>query len=462
MAVAKPGSQIVPRTSVVDSMTKSKTDPLKAELARLQGLQGDDLLGLASATGTRDSITGYTEKYDDGTGDGSNLNSRNISVDQFKKLQGTAGFDSGKFSSIGGTETYNLSPEERLTQANAARQQSVEGINSQLSDPSSLFKGVEGDMIRGAGIGEAALGPDGLGRLGEDAEVQDSLQRFKNIADQGLSRQEVEAERTQAFGGIDRNTQTSARALQGSLARSGVKGALAGQQQMQLQASGLKEKAGVERDLFLKSEGQKREGLKDYSSRLGDVKTFDIGQAAKEKDIALQTGLAFAQMGSAKDIAKIQAKAAESAAAARQAAAPSCFMDGTMVRMADNSVKAIESIQLGDELTTGLVLSVSQHLADGQDLYTLGKSRMTGNHIVLVNDIYIPVMYVGDYTPEVGIVIVYDLIVEGTHRIELEDGLFTMDQDGFNYDAQAMADTLNEIEGRNTHELTEVVSAGEV
>ena len=68
----------------------------------------------------------------------------------------------------------------------------------------------------------------------------------------------------------------------------------------------------------MKSESIKREGLKDFSQRLGETKTSDLGQAAKEKDIIMQAGLGFAQMGSAERTSEMQTKhsAAASVAAA--------------------------------------------------------------------------------------------------------------------------------------------------
>lgn len=455
----KPGSQVVPRTSVVDSLTKSKTDPLKAELERYQNLAGDDLLGLAGRTGTREKVTGYTYKRNEGSG-----RQRDemlyMTPEEYSKRKALGNLPSDVTASKE-METYDLTPEERLAQANMARQEKIAGFQSQLADPSQLFTGVEGDLIKGATLGEAALGPEGLGRLGTDAETQDVLARYKGIADQGLSRQEMEAQRADAFAGIDRNTQTSQRSLQAALARSGVKGAVAGQQMLQGQAQGLTAKAGVERDLFLKSEELKRSGLQDYSSRLGEVKTFDIGQAAKEKDIALQTGLAFAQMGSAKDIAKLQSDAAESAAKARAQASSSCFLGSVKVIMENGDLKPIGQIALNDYTSTGKVISVSKHLAQGSNLYDVYGNIMTGNHIIFHEGKYVMAMDVGYCLNWEGEYLVYDLIIDEIHRIELEGGLMAIDQDGFDMDAQAMADFLNEtMEAYN--EFTKKVSGGKI
>ena len=175
-------------------------------------------------------------------------------------------------------------------------------------------KAFDQSLLKGAQFGANILGDEGLGRMGSDADVQESLSRFKGIADQGLSRGEVAAERAQAFRDIDSQTQTGMRGLQAQLARSGVKGAVAGQQLIQRQMAGAQLKADKSQELFLTSEGMKRQGLKDYSSRLGEVKSFDLGQAAKEKNLIMQSGLTFAQMGSSERAAKTSAAASVRAA----------------------------------------------------------------------------------------------------------------------------------------------------
>jgi hypothetical protein len=184
-------------------------------------------------------------------------------------------------------------------------------INSAQKSKAALSKKLGGEtakdkaMLRGAQFGADILGEEGLGRRGSDAEVADVLARKKAIADQGLSRGEVAAERAQAFRDIDSQTQTGMRSLQAQLARMGVKGATAGQQLIQRQVAGAQQKGDVSQNLFLKSEQLKRSGLKEYGESLGNVKSFDLGQAAKEKNIVLQSGLSFAQMGSSERAARI-------------------------------------------------------------------------------------------------------------------------------------------------------------
>lgn len=242
------------------------------------------------------------------------------------------------------------------------------------------------DIKAGREFGKEVLGPEGLGRLGSDAEVSDALSRKKAIADQGLSRQEVAAERAQATRSIDSSTQTSQRQLQAQLARSGVKGAVAGNKLLGAQAAGMQQKADLSQNLFLKSEQIKREGLKDYSSALGETKTFDLGQAAKEKDIELQAGLGMAQIGSSERTAQFAAeKSKESSVASARASRPSCFTGNTVLELEENECIEFKDLQPGMMLKdNNLVLGVSKHLAI-DDLYYYKGTKVTGSHFVLEN-----------------------------------------------------------------------------
>lgn len=196
------------------------------------------------------------------------------------------------------------------------------------------------DLRQGKEFVQSTLGKDGLGRLqegqlgrlGDDKDISEALGRFKDIADQGLSRQEVSQQRAEAMGAIQGQTQTDLRGLQSRLAQSGVRGETAGNLLLRRQLQGADQAAGVERDLFLRSEQLKRQGLQDYSSRLGELKSFDLSQAnreqefnlanaAREKSLAVQGGLTFAQMGASERSAELAAeKAKEAEIAAAQAA----------------------------------------------------------------------------------------------------------------------------------------------
>jgi hypothetical protein len=195
-----------------------------------------------------------------------------------------------------------------------------------IKDEMSAQKRLEGssklanDAQMGIEIAGGILGDEGLGRLGDDEEVQAALQRYKDISDKGLSSAEFLAERERMQQGIDRSTQSGLRGIQARLARMGVKGAVAGQQLMQREFMGAAEKAQGERELFLKSAQLKREGLEKYSDRLGQVKTFDLAQEAKEIDILSQSAFGFMSLGSsertAREVAQIQKDAQVQSAAA--------------------------------------------------------------------------------------------------------------------------------------------------
>jgi len=417
----KPGAQVVPRTSkVTENLAKSygfaeATAADKARLAAIQAERG-----------------GYDQQISD-------------FQKQLSSMRGTVKNKFGYgFSEEQQAQRSELEAQIKRLDTDRQRLLKEQGsLQSRIDDPMKRLSGTEQQMYKGAKFAEGLLGEEGLGRLGTDVEVQDTLQRFKDISEQGLSRQEVEAERAAAFQGIDRSTQTSQRALQAALARAGVKGATAGQQLLQGELGGLQAKAGVERDLFLKSEQLKREGLADYSQRLGDVKTFDIAQAASEKDIALQTGLAFAQMKSAKDIAAVQAQAQEAAARARSAAA--CFHEDVEVKMVTGKYKKISQIKLGEETSMGEVMGVSKYLVEGSELVEVNGNIMTNQHIIFHKGKYILAEEIGKKLNWSGSHVVYDVLIDGHHLLELGNDVLATDQEAMDYDAEAIKDFLNEF-----------------
>lgn len=408
----KPGAQVVPRTSkVTENLAKSYG--FEEASNQYRGKIGDLQSQMEALKSQELDMSGFTynknDFIDESTARG--LYRGNLETARKKKLEGM--------------------------------QKEINRYQGLIDDPAKMLTGTEKQMYKGAKFAEGLLGEEGLGRLGTDVEVQDTLQRFKDISEQGLSRQEVEAERAAAFQGIDRSTQTSQRALQAALARAGVKGATAGQQLLQGELGGLTAKAGVERDLFLKSEQLKREGLADYSQRLGDVKTFDIAQAASEKDIALQTGLAFAQMKSAKDIAAVQAQAQEAAARARSAAA--CFHEDVEVKMVTGKYKKISQIKLGEETSMGEVMGVSKYLVDGSELVDVNGNIMTNQHIIFHKGKYILAEEIGKKLNWSGSHVVYDVLIDGHHLLELGNDVLATDQEAMDYDAEAIKDFLNEF-----------------
>jgi len=246
-------------------------------------------------------------------------------------------------------------------------QSQIGASQSNIDDPTRMVSAREKDIVKGAQFGESVLGEDGLGRLSEDVDIQETLGRFKDISEQGLSREEVAAERERMSEGVNRSTQTASRRMQALLAKSGVRGASAGRQLMDIEVAGAAERASGERDLFLRSEQLKREGLKDFSSRLGEMKTFDLGQSAAEKNIILSSGMGFAQMGVSERTAKVQAKAQEAAARARASAnRGGCFREDVKVIMENGETKEIYKLTIGDKLSAGKVIGLSVHDHDGR------------------------------------------------------------------------------------------------
>lgn len=148
---------------------------------------------------------------------------------------------------------------------------------------------------------------EGLGRMGTDPEVQEALSMKKKIATEGISAQEQEAFRSKMAQQMSKAEQLAG--LRMGSALGGAQGASVAAQQRSLMEMGLRGRADIERDIFLKAEEAKRGGIESFSEALGEVKSFDIGQTAAEKQIRLQAGLGMEQMKSAERAAEASAKA---------------------------------------------------------------------------------------------------------------------------------------------------------
>lgn len=298
-------------------------------------------------------------------------------------IKGTTSKHSKRFRK----EQTNL--KESLEKQIEAQQAEVNTLRSQTE--SSEMKRNK-DLVQGAEFGASVLGDEGLGRLSDDAEVTGTLDKFKAISEQGLSRGELAAERAQATRSIDSATQTGMRGLQARLAKMGVKGSVAGQQILQREMGGAQQKADLAQNLFLKSEQVKREGLKDYSQRLGEVKTFDLGQAAKEKDIITQAGLGFAKMGSSERTAAFAAEQSKEASiASARASKPSCFLGDNKLVLNNGIPVNFKDLEPGMVLEDdNLIMAISKHLAVDA-LFDYKGVKVTGDHFVWENDFFIPV-----------------------------------------------------------------------
>ena len=174
------------------------------------------------------------------------------------------------------------------------------------------------DVYGGVEVGEAILGPEGLGRAGADPEIQQILERAKEQSVMGLGSREFLKSREKAMQGISQGTATAARELQARMARMGVRGGMAGKKAFDIQAQGLQQRANVERDLFLQSTNIQRDAFKDFAKAQAGVTNFDLQQAAKEKAAILGAGTSFAQLGQAERAGQAAAQAQIQAAQAQK------------------------------------------------------------------------------------------------------------------------------------------------
>ena len=182
--------------------------------------------------------------------------------------------------------------------------QQLKSLQDQLNAPTQLSAEDKGRQ-RAAEI----IGPEGLERLSADKDVQETLDRYKKISEEGISPAEIAARRARATAGMKEQEQAMSLRLGASLG--GSKGAGVAAQQRALAMQGMMGRAGIERDIFLAQEEVKRAGLDKYSERMGQVKQFDISQGMKERDI-LQTSISgFEQIESAEKQAQIEADAAK-------------------------------------------------------------------------------------------------------------------------------------------------------
>jgi len=202
---------------------------------------------------------------------------------------------------------------------------------------------------KGVKAANKVLGPEGLGKLGTDKEVQEALQmkksgigkqeamteklagvtsRYEKMADEGMSSAAREAQRTKMAQQMSQASQMAGLRMGGAMG--GAQGASAAAQQRSLMAQGMMGRANIERDIFLANEQAKLSGLQGmgqaigaesqslaqeraatdaYTSSLGDVKTFDIGQVTAEKQLRGSMGMQYEQMASAERAAKMAADA---------------------------------------------------------------------------------------------------------------------------------------------------------
>lgn len=252
------------------------------------------------------------------------------------------------------------------------------------------------ELIQGAQFGEAILGDEGLGRVGTDPTMAGIREKLAKRAE-GFTGAEETARREKAIGGLAAQGEAQRRALQASLARSGVKGGAAGQQ-LTAQALGTaQQRAGFERDFLIQQRQAEGQGLQEQLAAESGIQQFDLGQAAKEKNIALQTGLGFAQLGAGERGAKLASDAAVRAAQAQQPGSSGgliggvgravgsvfCHREDTEVLMDNGSYKKIGDIKLGDIVRGGGKVILKADMENPHDMYEYMGEYVTGSHYVL-------------------------------------------------------------------------------
>jgi len=323
-------------------------------------------------------------------------------------------------------------------QVDSADSKTVSGRITKSMGVDGMGKAMNQDLVAGAQFGEAVIG-DGLGRIGEDKTMQGMESQAAELA-KGFSSAEQLARKEKGLEAITGGTQAQSRAAQAAMARSGVKGQAAGAQLGNIAASGVQARGNMERDLMIANREAQMQGLQLQQGIHGDALTsqkFDIGQAAKEKDIALQAGLGFAQIGSQERGAT--AAAAASVKAARAGRQRSCFGEGTLIKLADGEFKKIEDIEITDRLEKGgIVYSLNKGITD--EIYQYKGSVITGNHAVLEDGKWIRVKDSVKAFLFTGIFTVYNLSNEN-HRIITENGTEYAD-----YDETDLCSSINDNE----------------
>jgi hypothetical protein len=289
------------------------------------------------------------------------------------------------------------------------------------------------DVVKGAQFGEAVIG-EGLGRMGDDDTIKALEAQAAELA-KGFSSEEMQARKEKGLEAITSGTQAQSRAAQAALARSGVKGQAAGSQLGQIALGGVQARGNLERDLIIANREAQMQGFQTQAELTTGIRQFDISQAAKEKDIALQAGLGFAGLGATERGAKA---ATEAQVKAAKASKSSCFIEGTEILMEDGSLKKIEDIMLADKLAGGgIVYSLFKSLVT--EIYEYKNNLVTGGHAVLEEGKWIRVEDSVKAFKQEGIFAVYNLSNEN-HRIIVNGTEFA------DYDETDLGSKLNDKE----------------
>ncbi len=170
------------------------------------------------------------------------------------------------------------------------------------------------DLKAGRDRGQEIFGNQALGRLdtSRSSDVADILARRKEQLG-GYTPEEQQAMREQNMAAIVNTQKAGSRDLARQQARSGVRGALASNQQAQYQLGTQGQLADQERQLFLNNIAAKRDALSGYEQSVGGAEKgelerqqFNLGQGEKELQGKLSTEFGYGGLGAQERSAAMQ------------------------------------------------------------------------------------------------------------------------------------------------------------
>lgn len=218
------------------------------------------------------------------------------------------------------------SEESRKKKQEAERQKMVD---NQTDIAKRYESSRESDMAKGRARGQELFGEGKLGRVNEarSADIQDVISRRKAMLE-GYTPDEKAAMRDENIRSMQRQTEGQMRALRGAQAASGVRGATASAQNVQLAKGQQEQSRQMERDLFLKNADAKRAALGAFEQSATGAEAnelqrqqYNIGQKNAETQAQLATEFGYANLGAADRAAAAQQASAMYAADAQRAAA---------------------------------------------------------------------------------------------------------------------------------------------
>jgi hypothetical protein len=268
---------------------------------------------------------------------------------------------------------------------------------------------VVSDFKTGKQLGQEILGPEGLGRVREQSQIQDVESKLASQAE-GFSGAESTARRETALQRVQQTGEADRRSLQANLARSGVKGGAAAEALLAQAGQGAQQRAQIERDLFVAGEDAARAGTQQLADFQLQTTKFDIGQAAKEKNIVAQGGLSAAQIASGERSAKLQA--ASAAAAAQAQARAACFVAGTKIQMNDGSTKEVQNLKIGDITFLGGAVTLVKPVNTYEDIYEYMGAYASASHEVYSDGEIVTLEEAGKLAYSQRVTVVYKLNTE--------------------------------------------------